>query len=499
MLYCSSLTCPYLLRHGHPSEYAQGVDACRDCGAAVGPTAPERPDAHDVGTLASTEPISAGLWIRLGMTLLIPTGLVLFSLLELPGFDDATFVGSSGLGWLAAGLTPWLLGYACVELGAVLVPALRARRIEGKSRRRPLEFAALLAGMALVILFVLFLVAVLKDTWFQPGLPITAWVLALSGGAFIALFVARAASKVSLANGFALSIVAILVWGIVEMVQGVQDAAELGYGSVFPKILILAGPAVVTVVLAKPELIRLGILTHLPRRLPWPISGIGPQEVVLGVLLTGVSILSGWLGVIDYDNPLIQWLYTEARPEKITYYVVVALSAIVFGWCFVRPARVREAWRRLGVSEVERSKVTRKVIIGLILAVLTVVGIAATQYLGLSVAQAVLIPVSVVVVTAFALDLQAEWVMRRAYGGLAPAWELHRMYAVVPAVELLEAEGIAVLARSRYFRALFPFFAPYVPVALMVPVARLEAASAMLEERLGDSRVIPKAVAGAFD
>ena len=80
------------------------------------------------------------------------------------------------------------------------------------------------------------------------------------------------------------------------------------------------------------------------------------------------------------------------------------------------------------------------------------------------------------------LDLRGDW---RALGDrpdLVPAWPLHRMYRLDPALLRLERAGIPAHAKSRYVRTLLQFFGPYAPVVLLVPRDRVTDAEAILRE-----------------
>jgi hypothetical protein len=90
----------------------------------------------------------------------------------------------------------------------------------------------------------------------------------------------------------------------------------------------------------------------------------------------------------------------------------------------------------------------------------------------------------VAIATAVALDVVGELRALWRHGPLVPVWPEHRVYAVAPALEALEAAGIPALARSRHHRALWHFFAPHIPVQLLVPPAHADEARRLLQERL---------------
>jgi hypothetical protein len=78
------------------------------------------------------------------------------------------------------------------------------------------------------------------------------------------------------------------------------------------------------------------------------------------------------------------------------------------------------------------------------------------------------------------IDLGHEWQARRRDPSLTPVWELHRLYAVTPLRELLEARGIPVTLRGLQHRRLLYVFGPFVPVELLVPAARAAEAEALI-------------------
>jgi hypothetical protein len=59
--------------------------------------------------------------------------------------------------------------------------------------------------------------------------------------------------------------------------------------------------------------------------------------------------------------------------------------------------------------------------------------------------------------------------------------ELHPVFAVEPVLRALGAAGIEPLARTRHFRALFHFFAPYAQIEILVPSERAAEAQAICD------------------
>ena len=91
--------------------------------------------------------------------------------------------------------------------------------------------------------------------------------------------------------------------------------------------------------------------------------------------------------------------------------------------------------------------------------------------------------VLIIVVTAVALDVCAEWRARREHGHLVPAWPIHQVSRLDAALTSLTAAGIAVHPRAANHRALFHFFAPHLAIDLLVPPARVAEAQTLLEQR----------------
>ena len=93
-----------------------------------------------------------------------------------------------------------------------------------------------------------------------------------------------------------------------------------------------------------------------------------------------------------------------------------------------------------------------------------------------------------VVGTAVVLDLAKEWRFRRAHPELARAWPVHRVYAIQPALQALQAAGIPAFPRGLHHRTLLQLFGPYVPVTLLVPEEKAEEAEHLVGARLADPR-----------
>jgi hypothetical protein len=90
---------------------------------------------------------------------------------------------------------------------------------------------------------------------------------------------------------------------------------------------------------------------------------------------------------------------------------------------------------------------------------------------------------TVILVTGILSDLVREWRANEPRFHLTPIWEIHQVYAVAPALRLLEAGGFQAFAQGLRLRSLLQFFGPYVPVRILVPAAQAQAAYSLLQSR----------------
>ncbi|HEY1099831.1 MAG TPA: hypothetical protein VGF99_12930, partial [Myxococcota bacterium] len=78
--------------------------------------------------------------------------------------------------------------------------------------------------------------------------------------------------------------------------------------------------------------------------------------------------------------------------------------------------------------------------------------------------------------------------------GLVAVWPLHRFALVAPTLHALDAAGITAHLRGGHLRALDHFFAPYVPIDLLVPAADAERASGVVAGIVAAVAVAPSSV-----
>lgn len=149
------------------------------------------------------------------------------------------------------------------------------------------------------------------------------------------------------------------------------------------------------------------------------------------------------------------------------------------------PTSLRHADERLaalgmrrGVSSAEAiaraSKATRTMMLaGCALTLLG--GIANLPLVGLTTGLTVL------AVTAFALDLADEWRAYSRHGALTPVLREQRVWLADATAALLEREGVPAFVRSANYHQLVWWGAPQAPAVVMVPVERRDEALAIIE------------------
>jgi hypothetical protein len=163
---------------------------------------------------------------------------------------------------------------------------------------------------------------------------------------------------------------------------------------------------------------------------------------------------------------------------------LVALLSLGFGVLFNRPSKV---WAASSDPQdpASPSPVDMRVAVvrGVIWSAVFVVGLELIgRFVGAAVPDLPLIGVvPLVMFAAVGLDVYDEFRASQRYGDLVAVWPEHRVYAVDRALSALESADIPALARGIHHRTLWHFYAPYIPVEIMVPQSKSEEARAILQ------------------
>lgn len=393
-------------------------------------------------------------------------------LAAIPGYDPLTASLAS------LGLSPVISAFLVVEVLAIVVRPWAHLRTSGPDARRKL----LRATYTLVVVFTLLqsgLVA-LNLQALAPGTPVASTAACVASITFCLVGLAALVDRFGLGGGYAVLIGATVLPTVQSLGRSLLESvqrnllAPLYVGLVF---VVLTGVAAITVVV-----LRLGRTRTPGLALRAPASGILPIGMATG-LLTLPTIFSSFS-----DTPGA--LTGELHPGSLAYWGLLLLLTGFFGvlggWLFNRPTLVGDAIARVTQADPDRAAEAARERLGAVtvVSVLFLVGlVAASGLLSRVVAGALTVDLlSAVLLTALVFDLIREWRFRRRFPDAVPAWPIHRVYAVAPALLALERAAIPAHPRAVRFRSLYQFFAPEVPIDLLVPSSRREEARAILQE-----------------
>ncbi len=478
MKYCPSPDCPYALRHREAQEYRDEIALCSDCGASLVLERPAWPASSP----------SPGVWPvrQIAVTLLaLPLPGLLTHFATLPGhqgsvaprIDDPT--GPLGpVSVFSLGLSPVITAFLLVEIAALAVPGWRRLRHGGPEARASLRTASLQLALGLATVQALAMVLVLQRQDLLPSGQDFRRLLAvfsLLGGTCAFVVLAQLLDRFALGGGFSLVIVATLLPALGPFVEETKGLA------------LSHPPALVGTLTA---LALAALATLLVLRRPWDreTSSVvrGPACGILP-LRQGASLLTlaGLLASLELWPEALNPARLDPLPWWALYFSLTALLAILWGVLFNPPLRVAEhevrAPDHLSVDRFRRAR--NRVQEALLLGLAYVLGLALLSLL-LDLTFGVQGPdvVLVAVLVAFGLDAGAEANALRRHPHLVAVWPEHRLYAVDGALAMLEQAGIPCFARSVHHRALWHFFAPVIPIQLLVVADRAEEARRLLHQ-----------------
>lgn len=479
MKVCPNAECKYAIRFKRPAEYQDFATTCSDCGAALTPFNPSGVEGPAKGVASSD------VAVRLLVT--VASALSVFALSRAPLFGMRQSVAGpsedlSGLRLLQVGMAPFISGFLLVEIVALLLPPLRARRVGSAAERAPLNTIALILGSGMLVLQLINIVRYTEAT--HGGLPPPAvlWTQLLLAHALM-LGLTVAISRWGLGNGFAVVIAATTINQILIAVDELARASaspETPLGArLLPVLLLLAAVGVVIRFARAARKFGEG----KPSAVPFPVSGLSAWSTA-GALMSLPATLAIWLG--DEVQRVLQssWsLYTA-----VMAFLAVDV-ALLLGFLFFRPRTVGQLWARWnpGIDETGVVVAARALLPkALALAVAATVGVplllAALAY------QQGSIPVGgalalVLVVALVIVDLADEWTFRQRHGSVVNVRPVQRTAEVEPIVFALREKGIEAYAQSFCFRVTEQFFAPYAPVGILVPASKEADARAVVDGR----------------
>ena len=386
---------------------------------------------------------------------------------------------------LQFGVEPFLATFVLVELVALLVPALRPRRVGSAAARAPLFWSAMGLGtlaMASRIVTLLQWVRASDLGGLFPAPPMLAAQLGLAAVAMLALLFIS--TRHGLLDGFALM-------ALVEAVS--LGATQLGRLRRGVELETLTPAAVV---------LHVGVLSAAVAFAVWRArrslpTAAGPEQLTVPSPASGLDPWILGASLLTLPATFASLLGRQASGVSVTDTALgfglnafLGLdAALILGFLFFRPKAVGALWARwvkgvdeAGVVLAARARLPRVLAEAAALAVGAplVVSVVLTS---LRLPSGGWLTVQAMAAALVGLDATREWRARRRLGALVSVRPVHRLAELQPLLHLLAREGIEAFPRSVAYRATLQFFGPQVPIELLVPAAQADAARQVLDGR----------------
>jgi hypothetical protein len=424
---------------------------------------------------APTRAVGPLPWRRIAVTLCAPLAIYIASKIPVLGIDYdelAEVAGpdaAKGLDLSFLGLTPVLTAYILIEILALSIPGWRRRRHAGADARKPLGHAVI----ALTFVLVLF------QTWtflkYLDALGRGMGMTELTGGdrmmmvgsflAGVALFVgvAKLIRHHGLGNGY-----------------GVLLASGWVIGSAwpwltFPPLLssdhVVGGATLLVVAIPVAVAMRWRVGAVGEARLRVPTSGVSPVSDAGGLVL--LLALVGSLPLPEATSDVVlDTLQVVQRHNSLAVGLVVAVT-VLWSLAFARPRVTAALATRAGLSPVSSRTFWRATALSAAL-LLFLLGPALLRGYSVSFYNVLLNPLSIGALAALGLDIVDDLHVRRV--SLEIAWSLQQAQHADLVAHDLESAGIPCHLASSNLRTLFAFFAPFVPIDVLVPAEHVPAA-----------------------
>jgi hypothetical protein len=415
-------------------------------------------------------------WIRLAVSAAAVVIAILAERIPIPGDIDWEQLQGFRISMFALGIMPAISAFLLVELAAVMVPSWRRLQAGGPSARARLGSATAILTLVLAVVQAWFIADFLLSI--DAFAHLSRWMLVLSftAGAVVMTVLALLVSQYGLGNGFAVLLLVGLgkaAWRVVRSYRELEAFADTpwGFTQFYLVIAVLTATAVATAWILRRQVRGSSAASSL--RLP--TAGIVPLAILPSLLALFAVVwpeMAGRVGVWWQDN-----VFQRGSGLLVELGALIVLGAIL-SWLFSRPARLGGA--TAGRARPYGYLVGTAVSIAYLVVVALLDRWAADElrYFGISL-------VWVVLGTAVAMDLLAEWRAFARRDDLVPIWPLHQVQRVELVTGALARNGIDVHARGLYLRLLLHFFGPFVPVLLYVPADRAEEARAIVAAQLG--------------
>ncbi len=336
MAYCPNPDCEHRKLTGTPAEFRSDLDRCNECGAELvqdDPTPRREP----------RRPWPRSLERRVGVTFLIGGALLAAFWLPSPFLDLLPSVSMSGDSLeettrpLSLGVRPFIVAFVLVELVALIIPAIRRRRLTSVVVRKRLWLAALIAGACLALFQSYGIATYLEslptlEPGFKPFVPL--FCLTLTLGTVLFAVAARLIDRFGVGAGFGVVLAVGFVGDMLYSLSIAVEALLLGLVTVFS--LLLEPVLIVGLIFGIHHFFRFGDRLTEGRAFTLPTCGTLPLDVGLMLVMLPAT-LSAFLMLTPLET-----LSSMLVPGSIWYtvFVIATVAAIVF------PATTLFYWRK---------------------------------------------------------------------------------------------------------------------------------------------------------
>lgn len=483
MKHCPNEECPFRKKHGYSIEFQDVVDICSDCGSALAAGVASSPEASHASETSIPPHLIRRLFITLAILVVAwASEKVTIPFLSSDIHQEAFRMGAAeNLGITTLGLMPMITAAITVEVVALLIPPLRPYRIGGPARRLSLWRATLVLTLVLALFqsFAISTFLLQLDPYPDSILAFHAVNMAsLVAGTFFLLGLAGVIGRWGLGNGVAVLMAGALLRLSLDTVQYLGRAVKDDIHTPFEIVVALGGTAFI--VFATYRAARLWTPKKREHRIP--VAGLVPYSTTASLLMVPATLAAWGLYLPDHERLL---------PSEgiVPTLVILALSiALVWPWTWIfhHPRRVGKLIHdAMGATLSEQDAVAeaKSMMNGALfksafyIGVIVLASSLASTVLPLSASLGAL---GIAFTTAVVLDVVDEWRMRRRSDDFVSIWEEHRVYAADMALGLLERESIPTILRGVHYRTLTQFFAPYVPMHILVPSSQVERAKQVI-------------------
>ena len=434
-----------------------------------------RPERRTIASLP--DGTGTRVWRRLAWTLGAVLVYIAGTMFTAPGINgvelDHIVVKGSGSAFdslidyanpFLLGVMPLVTAFVAVELVASIVPRWRPLRDTVLGRRK-LGLAVAIAACATAIVQAYFVATYMAAfpamNVIPPGMFWLA-VASIAAGPMVLAVLASLISTRGLGNGYGILLAAGWLWKPIWRVVADAPASELALAAV-----AIAATAIIALAMVSWRVRSPGRVA-----IPLPLAGRLPLYAGGGAIAAIAALSAMHLEL----PPAFELELRDLASARVGGAIVLVAATIAWGWVLARPGR-RRAELAPALEPADREGWLRAVGI-------TVVALAALYVLALiapmhELAEPALVSVAVLAIA----DAFADW-NARSRANLIAVWPLHDPLLVDAARDRLAAAGIPHHIQSTRLRSLLWIAGSYVPMMVLVPNDRAEAAHVLLRDWL---------------